>query len=210
MKSNIATIIFIMGYILIYSQDSESYSQNNDISIKKNSFKIGVGILPITVLPITQSIASIGDFSVGFDNKNFKKKYQYFPTIYIGYFRRINKIVIVNTSFAFDRINARYTNVNPALSFNKIDNLYRILIGSNFYFFDKNRLKMYSGLDIGVTVNTLKYKNFQNNTPNDRTIGFAFQLNALGLEVHGKNCFGFAELGFGSLGFFKIGFGYKF
>ncbi|MBO4645897.1 MAG: hypothetical protein J5642_05220 [Bacteroidales bacterium] len=106
-----------------------------------------------------------------------------------------------------------YQNVYDRLSGKVVerDNLHYMLLMASmrFSWLNKSIVTLYSGLDLGMSLEGSDFRKNQYGFYDDSAASIALQLTAVGVQV-GKNWYGCTEFGLGMKGFVSMGFGYHF
>lgn len=210
--------LFIVAKItlLLFLSINFSHAKNNDtiINSNKNELYASYGLFSFSSIFIGYRIVD-SDFPSDYitNKNNYSKKLTEIPpvlgTLNFGYKRYIKNKFGILMNITYSQINGSFQNkISDTLSFKTKDNIVAILPGFEYHYFNRKIVQLYSGIQLGVYVKNKKLID-NRQTIKQKNVGFAFQVDALGVRV-GKKIGGFVEIGFGFNGIVKVGISGQF
>jgi hypothetical protein len=206
-------LLLLLGTLLVPTQ---LFSQKTGQDELNNEFYAGYGAGSIYYFTNNIHHKDYPDYYHDYYNyyyNEYESDPQSAGAFFLGYQRKINKVISVGFQFAFMNLHhtAQYYNsdldstVGP---YKFTDNLLSGISKINFTYLQLPILQMYSGISIGISVD-FGSAEIEGTKYTDKKLYPAGQITLMGLRV-GRAFGGFAEFGFGSNGIINVGLNYKF
>ncbi|MBP6323703.1 MAG: hypothetical protein KA322_01595 [Chitinophagales bacterium] len=198
-------LLILLNCLFLFSV---SYSKEKDSTYKKNELNVFVGFFSWE-----QSLGIIGEGLFDF-NSFIDTGYQVRPKVIhpigISYKYYFSKKVCIKSSVSYARTRKLYSFTNPTSNYLRTDNIYSIMVGAEWHYFNKRLVSLYSGLEIGGFIWNTSVLNSENEKDRSTQGYLAFQINALGIRIGNQKIGGFVEIGLGNNGLVNTGLSVKF